>query len=104
MSVDNQDSNESSTKLATELREYNIIYANMLLGSQPEKVAACNEPEEPIFHAANFLHALFEFKGTKLSGDERARETDSRRAANNHFEALLGFGCASFSVPKEDHR
>jgi hypothetical protein len=27
----------------------------------------------PIFHAANFLHALFEFKGTKLSGDEWAQ-------------------------------
>jgi hypothetical protein len=39
------------------------------MGSQPKKVAAYNAPE-PIFHAANFLHAPFEFKGTKLSGDE----------------------------------
>ncbi len=58
----------------------------------------------PIFHAANFLHALFEFKGTKLSGDKQTRETDSRRAANNQFEALLGVGCAAFTVPKEDRR
>jgi hypothetical protein len=73
------------------------------MGSQPEKVAACNAPE-PIFHAANFLHSLFDFKGTKLSGDKQAQETDSHRAANNQFEALLGVGCASFTVPKEDGR
>jgi hypothetical protein len=99
MSVDNKDSKESSTQLATKLQQY--IDAH--IGSQPEKAAACNAPE-PIFHAANFLHSLFEFKGTKLSGDKQAQETDSCRAANNQFEALLGIGCASFTVPKEDCR
>jgi hypothetical protein len=98
MSVDNKDSKESSTKLATELRQY--IDAHM--GSQPEKPAACNAPE-PIFHAANFLYSLLEFKGTKLSEDKQARETDSRRAANNQFEALWRwlhiFHCAKRGSP-----